>query len=194
VRLNLAGVKKTLNDLQSRLDGRKKELQAMRQVQNGTPVILGGAFVIPAGLLRGRRGEGPALSAADAAARKRIETLAMRTVIKAEEAKGHRVVDVSAQKCGWDLSSYPPNSNHPKHIEIKGRVKGADIITVSRNEILYAFNQTEKFVLAIVLVGEDDRVEGPFYIRQPFDREPGWGVASINYDLSHLLAQSEASP
>ena len=42
VRLNLDNVKKTLEDLQSRLDGRKKELLAMRQVQNGTPIILGG--------------------------------------------------------------------------------------------------------------------------------------------------------
>ncbi len=49
VRLNLDNVKKTLEDLQSRLEGRKKELQAMRQVQNGTPVILGGALVVPAG-------------------------------------------------------------------------------------------------------------------------------------------------
>ena len=37
VRLNLDNVKKTLEDLQSRLDGRKKELQAMRQVQNKAP-------------------------------------------------------------------------------------------------------------------------------------------------------------
>ena len=79
----------------------------MRQVQNGTPVILGGALVVPAGLLRKVRGEGPALNAADAAARKRIETLAMQAVIDAEEAKGHRVVDVSAQKCGWDVSQLP---------------------------------------------------------------------------------------
>ena len=145
VRLNLDNVKKTLEHLQSRLDGRKKELQAMRQVQNGTPVILGGALVVPVGLLRKVRGEGPALSPADAAARKRIETLAMRAVMEAEEAKGHRVVDVSEQKCGWDVSSYPPNSTDPKHIEVKGRVKGADTITVTRNEILYAFNQGEKF-------------------------------------------------
>ena len=64
-----------------------------------------------AGRKLGRRGEGTALNAADAAARKRIETLAMRAVIDAEEAKGRRVVDVAAQKCGWDVSSYPPNGS-----------------------------------------------------------------------------------
>ena len=60
VRLNLDNVRKTLGDLQGRMEGRKKELQAMRQVQNGTPVVLGGALVVAAGLLRqtSRRGTG----------------------------------------------------------------------------------------------------------------------------------------
>ncbi len=194
VRLNLDNVKKTLDELQSRLDGRKKELQAMRQVQNGTPVILGGALVVPAGLLRQSRGDGPALSAADAAARKRIEMLAMRAVIAAEEAKGHRVVDVSDLNCGWDVSSYPPGSTDPKHIEVKGRVQGADTITVTRNEILYGFNQGDKFVLAIVFVRPDDGVEGPYYLSNPFQREPDWGAASVNYDIRTLLQSATRIP
>lgn len=75
---------------------------------------------------------------------------------------------------------------------MKGRVKGAGTVCVTRNEMLYAFNQGEKFVLAVVLVDEGDKVEGPHYIRNPFDREPGWGVASINYNLGDLLARAEA--
>ena len=58
---------------------------------------------------------------------------------------------------------------------------------MQRNEMLYAFNQGDKFVLAIVLVNEDDSHEGPYYIRRPFDREPDWGVSSINYHLRDLL-------
>ncbi len=192
VRLNLDNVKKTLDDLQSRLDSRKAELQAMRQVRNGTPVILGGALVVPAGLLRSLRGEGPAFSVADAAARKRIELLAMRAVIAAEEAKGHRAVDVSAQKCGWDVSSYPPVGTDPKHIEVKGRVAGADTITVTRNEILYAFNQADKFLLAIVFVNPDDSTDGPHYRANPFQREPDWGAASVTYEISKLISRRDA--
>jgi hypothetical protein len=71
-------------------------------------------------------------------------------------------------------------------------VKGAATITITRNEMLYAFNQGEKFVLAIVLVGEDDAVDGPYYVRNPFDKEPGWGVSSVNYDLARLLARSRS--
>jgi superfamily II DNA or RNA helicase len=195
VRLNLDNAKRTLDDLQSRLEGRKKQLQAMRHVQNATPVVLGGALVVPAGMLRQLRGEGPALSAADVAARKRVEDLAMKAVIAVERAKGHEVVDVSAEKCGWDVTSYPPTAKgvaaDPRHIEVKGRVKGATTITVTRNEILYAFNQGDKFLLAIVFVNPDNSVEGPYYLRNPFQKEPDWGAASVNYVIAELLQRAE---
>ena len=192
VRLNLDNVTRTLKDLQYRLEGRKKELLAMKQVQNGTPVILGGALVVPAGLLRQLRGEGPALTTADAAARTKIEQLAMQAVVAAEKARGHHVIDVSRDKCGWDVSSYPPSidgvQSTPRHIEVKGRAAGADTITVTRNEITYAVNQADKFVLAIVFVNPDDSVDGPHYVSNPFSREPDWGAASVNYFVSDLLA------
>jgi hypothetical protein len=201
VRLNLDNIQRTINDLEGRLENRKKELQSMRHVTNGTPVVLGGALVVPIGLLRRQRGE-PAPDAAtanfsaDPAARSRIELLAMNAVRRTEQARGCRVVDVSAQKCGWDLTSYPAAEAdgrlpEPRHIEVKGRVKGASTVTITRNEILYALNQAEKFRLAIVLVGEDDATEGPFYLSTPFTKEPDWGVSSINYDLRELLARAE---
>jgi hypothetical protein len=151
--------------------------------------------------MRKLRGDEPtdpvaAAFAADATARARIERLAMDAVRRAEEARGCHIVDVSADKCGWDLTSYPPAVDgklpEPRHIEVKGRVKGAGTVTVTRNEILYAFNQGEKFVMAIVLVGEGDAVDGPHYLRNPFDREPAWGIASINYSLNELLSRTEA--
>ncbi|UPT91406.1 DUF3883 domain-containing protein [Bradyrhizobium barranii subsp. apii] len=200
VRLNLQNVERTLADLQSRLENRKKVLQAMRHVVNGTPVVLGVALIVPAGLMKMLRSDksvdpAAAIFTADSAARSRIERLAMQAVQKAEEARGCRVVDVSAAKCGWDLSSYPPavhgKQADPRHIEVKGRVKGASTVTITRNEMLYAFNQGDKFVLAIALVGEDNDIDGPHYIRNPFDREPGWGVASINFSLGDLLAKAK---
>ncbi|MHB1560543.1 MAG: helicase-related protein [Isosphaeraceae bacterium] len=197
VRMSVENARRTVMDLEGRLEGRKRELQAMRHVVNGTPIVLGGALVVPAGLMRQLRGDGsPPNISADPAARSRIERLAMEAVRRTEESRGWRVIDVSKDKCGWDLTSYPPaheqRQPEPRHIEVKGRVKGAATISVTRNEMLYAFNQGEKFVLAIVLVTENDTVEGPFYIRRPFDREPGWGVSSINYKLSELLQKAEA--
>jgi hypothetical protein len=196
VRLNLENARRNVADLEGRLENRKQELQAMRHVVNGTPIVLGGTLVVPAGLMRRLRGDehtSPSVSA-DAAARSRIEQLAMDAVRRAEESRGCHVDDVSQAKCGWDLTSHPPmidgKQPEPRHIEVEGRVQGAATITVTRNEILYAFNQGDKFVLAIVLVGEDDGVAGPYYIRRPFDREPGWGVSSVNYDLKALLERS----
>ena len=188
VRLTLDNVRRTIDELTARREFREKELLAMRHVISATPVVAGGALVIPAGLLAQRKGE-PNFSA-DADARARVEWVAMNVVMNAERALGHEVIDVSAQKCGWDVTSMPravdgklPPS---RHIEVKGRAKGNTTVTVTRNEVLYGLNQQDKFILAIVLV-DGDKHEGPFYVRTPFTQEPDWAVTSINLDLSQLL-------
>ena len=191
VRMNLENARRTVDELTTRLERRRRELAAMRHVISATPVIAGGALVIPAGLLAARRGEE---TGADAAARKHVETVAMRVVMEAERALGHEVIDVSAEKCGWDVTAYVPAGDGKapmtRHIEVKGRAKGQTTVTVSRNEILYGLNQADKFVLAVVLV-DGEGYEGPFYIRQPFDREPGWAVTGVNFDLDALLGRAE---
>jgi hypothetical protein len=78
-----------------------------------------------------------------------------------------------------------------RHIEVKGRIKGAGTVTITRNEMLYALNQADKFRLAIVLVGENEQIDGPYYLRNPFEAEPGWGVSSVNYDLETLLKRTQ---
>ena len=60
----------------------------------------------------------------DADARARVEQVAMRTVMEAERALGHDVIDVSAQKCGWDVTSQPKpvggRLTTTRHIEVRG--------------------------------------------------------------------------
>lgn len=150
-------------------------------------------LVIPAGLLAQRKGVQPDW-VVDVLARARIERIAMQAVINAERALGHEVLDVSAQKCGWDITSLPQSVNDrippSRHIEVKGRVKGATTVTVSKNEVFSGFNQADKFILAVVLV-DGDQYEGPYYIRKPFTQEPDWAVTSINLDLEELLARAE---
>lgn len=192
VRLTLENVRRTIDDLTARLETRKKELESMRHVISATPVIVGGALVIPAGLLAQRKGIGE--FCADADTRSRVESIAMQAVIDSERAVGCEVFDVSLQKCGWDITSIPPLKEGKiplsRHIEVKGRAKGQTTITVSRNEIIYSLNQSEKFILAIVIVNGDS-YEGPFYIRNPFTQEPDWAVTSINLDLNQLLSRAE---
>jgi len=165
----------------------------MKNVVSSTPVVIGGALVIPQGLLSQRKGENN--FCADAEIRSRIEQVAMNAVMAVERRLGHAVKDVSGEKCGWDITARPPanpdGSIKPdRHIEVKGRVKGQSTITVSRNEILYGLNQADKFILAIVLV-DGDRHEGPFYVRQPFTQEPDWAETSKNLDLGQLLIRAE---
>ncbi|MBL8396546.1 MAG: DUF3883 domain-containing protein [Candidatus Accumulibacter sp.] len=192
VRLTLENVRRTIDDLTARRESREKELLAMRHVVSATPVVVGGALVIPAGLLAQRKGQ-PGWTA-DADARARVEAVAMKAVMDTERALGHEVIDVSAEKCGWDVTSLPKaiDGKLPpsRHIEVKGRAKGQSTITVTRNEILYSLNQQDKFILAIVIVDGDSH-EGPYYVTKPFTQEPDWAVTSINLDLDQLLAKAE---
>lgn len=191
-RLTLENVRRTIDELTARRESREKELLAMRHVISATPVVVGGALVIPAGLLAQRKGA-PGWTA-DADARARVEWIAMKAVMDAERALGHEVIDVSVQKCGWDITSLPKalDGKLPpsRHIEVKGRAKGNSTVTVTRNEILYGLNQQDKFILAVVLV-DGDQHEGPFYVTKPFTQEPDWAVTSINLDLDQLLARAE---
>ncbi len=184
--------RRRVDELTARLQQRKTELEALKNIVSSTPVVMGGALVIPQGLLAYRKGE--TQFSVDAEARSRVERIAMNAVMDVERSFGFEVKDVGAEKCGWDVTSRPPiNADGSictdRHIEVKGRAKGQSTITVSRNEIIYGLNQADKFILAIVIVDGDD-FEGPFYIKTPFTVEPDFGVASINYDLSDLLSKA----
>jgi hypothetical protein len=182
--------KRRVEEMRARLEQRTKELMAKRNVISSPPVVVGGALVVPAGLLAQRKGEETPLFSTDAARRGVIERIAMQAVMDREHANGYRTKDVAAEKCGWDISSYK-DGEIDRHIEVKGRAKGMSTITVTRNEIMYALNQEDKFLLAVVFVDENDNADGPHYVRKPFNSEPDWGVASVNYDLNDLLQRAE---
>ncbi|EEF27751.1 conserved hypothetical protein [Ricinus communis] len=195
VRLTIENVRRTIDELTARKDTRERELRAMRQVVSSTPVAVGGALIIPAGLWAQRKGDEESTTwAVDAAARSRVERIAMQAVFDAERAMGHVAIDVSAKKIGWDITSQPPDiggaSVDARHIEVKGRAKGQTTITVTRNEIIEGLNQGDKFYLAVVMV-DGDRAEPPLYIRRPFEKEPDWRSTSVNYDIASLLQEPE---
>jgi hypothetical protein len=78
-----------------------------------------------------------------------------------------------------------------RFLEVKGRITSADTITVTKNEILYSLNKPEDFILAIVEFHEDG-THHVHYLRRPFQREPDFGVTSVNYDMSELIARAES--
>jgi len=110
----------------------------------------------------------------------------MDTVMQVERDLGHEPRDVSADKCGYDIESRNGQTRRLRFIEVKGRVVGAETVTITRNEIVTGINSSTSFILAIVQV-DGDRVLPPVYVRGPFEREPDFEVCSANYKLDELL-------
>jgi len=114
-----------------------------------------------------------------------------RAIIMAVERElGYEPVDRECEKLGYDIESRDPRTSRLRFLEVKGRVAGAATITVTKNEILYSLNKPEDFILGIVEFLPDD-VHRVHYLRQPFQREPDFGVTSVNYDFAELLARAE---
>ena len=147
----------------------------------------------PAGRAGGaaRRDDGPP---AAAAARAAVDTQAAAAraraiVMEIERSLGFEPTDREFEKLGYDIESRVPGTGKLRFIEVKGRVAGAATITVTKNEILYSLNKPDDFILAIVEF-RDDGTHRVHYLRQPFQREPDFGVTSVNYDFAELLARA----
>ena len=169
---------------------RLAELEQEKHISALPPVIVGGAVVIPRGLLDKLMGR-PALFGADAAARRRIELAAMKAVVDIEKSLGFAPADVSAQNKGYDIESKIPaelrdaDGTTLRFIEVKGRAKGALSVTVTKNEILTALNEPKQFILAIVEVDGDST--HTLYLKQPFHKQPDFAATSANYDIAELV-------
>jgi superfamily II DNA or RNA helicase len=188
-RINSAKARQRADDLEDRLRRRMEELEQERRLSPQAPVVIGGALVIPAGLLarlKGERAAEPSMFARETA---EVERLAMEAVMVKERRRGREPVDVSQAKCGYDIESKQTDNGKLFFIEVKGRIAGAPTVTITRNEILTAFNKPEEFILAIVEVTEGSARE-PVYLQRPFQREPDFGVTSVNYDMRKLLRQA----
>ena len=111
-----------------------------------------------------------------------------------ERALGFEPVDLEFERLGYDLESRDPETGRLRFIEVKGRLRDADTITVTKNEILTSLNKPEDYILAIVTFDERslDSTYNLHYVREPFGREPDFDVTSVNYNLDALLAKAEA--
>jgi hypothetical protein len=111
-------------------------------------------------------------------------------VLDVERQLGFEPTDREMEKLGYDIESRDVSTGRLRFLEVKGRVSGAQTITVTKNEILYSLNKPEDFILAIVEFLDGDAY-GVHYVRQPFRREPDFGVTSVNYDFTELLVRAE---
>lgn len=186
-RLNSNEARKRADSLQARLEKRMEELKLESKISPLPPVVLGGLLVIPAGLLAQM---GAAETRPSAPVDTQISAARARAIVmEHERSLGFEPIDRETEKLGYDIESRVPGTGKLRFLEVKGRITGADTITVTRNEILYSLNKPDDFILAIVeFDGDEQRTH---YVRQPFKREPDFGVTSVNYSFAELLARGE---
>jgi hypothetical protein len=153
-------------------------------------MVVGGALIVPFGLLQRFQEPAPAEPPTFAKDRELVAALAMAKVMETERALGREPRDVHEENRGYDIESSIPGTGRLLFIEVKGRAPDARTVTITRNEILTGLNKPEEYTLAIVYVDET-AAKTPRYVRRPFQREPDFGVESVNYDLEELLARSE---
>jgi hypothetical protein len=188
-KLNSQEARRRADDLQARLGKRMAQLDLEGQVSALPPVVLGALVVVPRGLIAAMTGEvistSPPTDTQAAAARARAIVLA------AERDLGFDPVDRESEKLGYDIESKDPATERLRFIEVKGRATGAETVTVTKNEILYSLNKPDDFILAIVefLPSDAHRLH---YVRRPFQREPDFGVTSVNYAFKDLIERANA--
>ncbi len=189
-RMQPENARRIAEELTYRLEKRTRDLQAQKNVVSQMPHVIGAALVIPQGLILEWEGLKPSreddLNDADRAA---MEAIGMRAVMDYETSLGFTPRDVSADNCGWDVTSVDSRGNC-RFIEVKARRADASTVTVTKNEMLVGYNKRgEGWYLALVLVN-GEQINGPHYIEAPFTREPGWAETSVNLDIPTLLQKT----
>ncbi|MDA1189645.1 MAG: helicase-related protein [Chloroflexi bacterium] len=187
-KLNSGEARKRADLLQGRLQKRLADLKLEAQISPLPPVVLGGLLVVPIGMIKAMTGraEGSSTTPIDTQA---SGARARAVIMDVERSLGFDPTDREFEKLGYDIESRIPGTGKLRFVEVKGRVSGAPTITVTRNEILYSLNNPEDFILAIVEFLDADSHQ-VHYLRNPFTREPDFGVTSINYNFSELIARS----
>lgn len=189
-RVNSQEARRRADDLQARLEKRLSDLDKEAQLSASPPVVLGGFMVVPIGLIAAVSGRPlpkttSPIDTQASAARARV------VVMQIERELGFQPVDRESEKLGYDIESRDLTTGRLRLLEVKGRVTEAQTVTVTKNEIMYSLNKPEDFILAMVefLDADSHKVH---YLRQPFRREPDFGVTSVNYDFAELLARAES--
>ncbi|RMG72198.1 MAG: DUF3883 domain-containing protein [Chloroflexi bacterium] len=185
-KLNSKLARERADRLHERLQQRQHQFEQERDIRSRPPRIVGGALIVPMGLLASSQ-----KTVIDSHARKVVERVAMEAVLRIETDLGHTPHDVSHEKIGYDIESRDGQTERLRFIEVKGIKVDAHSVTLTRNELLRAANSPEQFILAIVRV-DRQRPVTVHYVRNYAFREPDPLSVSVNYDLEELLAFGEA--
>ncbi len=191
-RLNSQEAQRRADTLQTRLHNRMEQLDRESQISALPPVVLGGLVVVPAGLLSAISGSALPAASTHASNTQLSAARARAIVMNVERRLGFEPVDREFEHLGYDIESRNLYTGKLRFIEVKGRVAGAETITVTKNEILYSLNKPDDYILALVLFENDaDDTHQVFYIRRPFQQYPDFAMTSVTYNIAKLLLQAE---
>ena len=157
-------------DLERRLEHRLEDLDLSERLVARPPGLVGMALVIPKGMidrLEGRRTE-PAASYAKETAE--VDRRAVAAVMAAERTLGREPTEMPHNNPGFDILSAAADRSMI-HLEVKGRIEGADDFQITRNEVLAAKNLGDHYRLALVRVSPDgpEHDEVRYLSNRPFD-------------------------
>ncbi len=191
-RLNSQGARRRADELQARLQKRMQQLDLEAQISALPPVVLGGLVVLPAGLLAQLSGQ-PLPSRTPPADTQASAARARAIVMDIERSLGHEPVDREFERLGYDIESRVSHTGKLRFIEVKGRVSGANSITVTKNEILYSLNKPEDFILAIVKFLPDGTHQVHYALR-PFEGRgvtPDFNGSTVDFPMADLIALAD---
>ena len=176
------------DDLEARLRRRNRELDLQLDLSSHPPRVVGGALIIPRGLLD----EQPAIPPTGPDARQEIDRRAVAAVMSAERRLGREPTKMAHQNPGYDIESRCPRTGDLFFIEVKGRIEGAATVNVKARQIRQGQNHPKRFILAVAQVPSDPDAQPTVrYLRDSFqDTALPFGTHSVTLELKKLLARS----
>ncbi|MFO7902804.1 MAG: helicase-related protein, partial [Pirellulaceae bacterium] len=136
-KLNSAKARQRAEELANRLQQRQEELAQERRVSAAPPVVIGGALVIPQGLINRVSSDEPKVDQQEAIDRDRVDRLAVDAVMATERRLGRDPTEMPHQNPGYDIESRVPDEpGRLLFIEVKGKVKGRETVAASKTQIL----------------------------------------------------------
>jgi SNF2 family DNA or RNA helicase len=163
-RMNPDRASRRAEELSVRLERRMRELDREADLRALPPTISGASLVAPVGLLRQLIGE-PEPPTQHAREVERVERAAVDAVLAAERGLGHTPQEMPRNNPGFDVRSLT-RDGHVRFLEVKGRIEGAETVSITRNEILTGLN-SPRWILALAEVAADGTTEVR-YLHHPF--------------------------
>jgi len=178
--LNSRRARSRAADLTDRLRRRLADLDDERDLAAHAPVVIGGAIVVPQGLLDALDG---IVASGDTQRTLALERGALAAVIEQERAAGRLARDASVERLGYDIASKDPSSGAFRFIAVKAVRSAADPVWLTRSEVLASLNAGDMYWVACV--PENDSGAGePVFVRAPITAAPPFDEANLTFSIA----------